>query len=386
MDALESNQTVKHFLLGNNVIGPRGAERISRFMHQYPDRIETWYLGGNCINAEAFSNLVDGWVQSNTVHSVWLKRNPLTAKAAPDVFRLVSQCKNLRTLDLDQTELSNEGTTWLFNSLVKFLSDETNSTPSLENIYLNGDGLSTTACKAINAYLLHPRCKLVSLFISNNPIGDDGLVALTNRLRSNKTLQRLTLKSCGLKDVRLAEFLNEVQHHPSLQSLDLSQSYITPDTGTRFNHFTDAIVPALISLIECSSSLKVLTLHQTYITHQKITNIILPAASKSNLLYFICNSVLVWSGGSALKERSREAKQELHRSLEERLRAVYGNDVTLDSFERSDLRWWRNTRDARFTDSVYRNRDAGLALRGQLVIKKFWDTTQWDEMKKTIQA
>lgn len=62
--------------------------------------METWYLAGNCIDTASFSILVDSMVKSPAITNVWLKRNPLGSAAADDVFRLITQTPNLRTLDL----------------------------------------------------------------------------------------------------------------------------------------------------------------------------------------------------------------------------------------------------------------------------------------------
>jgi len=81
MANLEKNTFVRHFLLGNNVIGPLGAREITDFVRKYPNNIETWYLAGNCIDLAAFQRLVLAWTQSTAVTNIWLKRNPLRPKA-----------------------------------------------------------------------------------------------------------------------------------------------------------------------------------------------------------------------------------------------------------------------------------------------------------------
>jgi len=41
MAALEKNNFVKHFLLGNNMISPLGARSIAEFVSDHPNKIET---------------------------------------------------------------------------------------------------------------------------------------------------------------------------------------------------------------------------------------------------------------------------------------------------------------------------------------------------------
>jgi hypothetical protein len=117
INSSKTNTFVTHFLLGNNIIGPYGAKCFAGFLQEFPDRMDTWYLAGNCIDAASFKILVDEWVKSVSVTNIWLKRNPLTHAATDDLFRLSTQCANLRTLDLAQTELGDAGITDLFSKL-----------------------------------------------------------------------------------------------------------------------------------------------------------------------------------------------------------------------------------------------------------------------------
>ena len=58
MTSLRENAFVRHFLLGNNMIGPLGAKIIARWVIDHPDNVETWYLAGNCISLEGLQRLV----------------------------------------------------------------------------------------------------------------------------------------------------------------------------------------------------------------------------------------------------------------------------------------------------------------------------------------
>ena len=89
MTSLETNPFVRHFLLGNNLIGPAGAMRIAQFLSQHK-RIETWYLAGNCIDAKSFKLLVDGFVSSPAITNIWLKRNPLGPGSASSLHYLIT--------------------------------------------------------------------------------------------------------------------------------------------------------------------------------------------------------------------------------------------------------------------------------------------------------
>ncbi|KAK3062239.1 hypothetical protein LTS18_004544 [Coniosporium uncinatum] len=57
MDTLDTNSSVRHFLLGNNIISNRGARRIARFIREHPGRMETCYLAGNHIKDNGLKDI-----------------------------------------------------------------------------------------------------------------------------------------------------------------------------------------------------------------------------------------------------------------------------------------------------------------------------------------
>lgn len=229
MAALRTNTFVRHFLLGNNVIGPVGAKEIAAYITYRPDQIETWYLAGNCIDTDSCSLLVEAMIKSRVITNVWLKRNPLLPGSVPALYRLLIQSSKLRTLDLDQTELGDAGVAQLFSLLA-----DHNRPIALRHMYMNATGISAAACTQISNYLEAPSCRLKSLYMSNNPIGDP-VSLLAPGVQACRTLQRVSLQSCGLKSVAANELISACISHPTIRMLDVGQAYATEDLGMRFN-------------------------------------------------------------------------------------------------------------------------------------------------------
>lgn len=229
MESLRTNTFITHFLLGNNIIGPYGAQCIADFVQQFPNRMDTWYLAGNCIDAPSLEILVNAWAQSTSTTNIWLKRNPLGPSAADYLFRLVAKTANLRTLDLDQTELGDAGVTQLFERLVKY-----NKPIALRHLYMSAIGVGVKAATAIGDYLATAHCKLESLYLTNNPLGDNGIVALAHGLKSNRSLTRLALGSAGLNDAGTIALCEAIEQNPSIVTLNIGQSYSTEDLGSRY--------------------------------------------------------------------------------------------------------------------------------------------------------
>jgi Ran GTPase-activating protein (RanGAP) involved in mRNA processing and transport len=233
MESLRTNTFITHFLLGNNIIGPHGAKCIADFLKEFPDRMDTWYLAGNCIDSASLKILVDEWVKSTSVTNIWLKRNPLMPDSANDLFRLITQTENLRTLDLDQTELGDAGVAELFTKLAQHVPEKP---ISLRHIYLNANGIGLKAATAMGQFLASPHCTLDAVYETNNPIGNDGVAALAAGLKQNKSLTRLTLASTGLGDDGAIALCEALKNHPTMAVLELSQHFATPDLNSRYVH------------------------------------------------------------------------------------------------------------------------------------------------------
>lgn len=369
--SLESNNFVRHFLLGNNIIGPAGARAISNFVDSYPNRMETWYLAGNCIDTRSFCTLTRSWAKSDIITNLWLKRNPLGPQAVPALCNLIRVSPVLRTLDLDQTELSDTGVAQLFTHLLQIAPHHPDL--PLRTIYLNSTGISTAACTAIARFLALPSCRLESLYMSNNPVGTAGLLALSPALATNTSLTRLCLSSCGLSHKGAAALFRALAEHRKLSYLDVGQSFATADLGSRYNYFQDSqrLEDSIIRFIAKTSGLKGLNLGTTAFSHDTIENLA-AAVMRSNLVYYDARSAHPNPAGANVRRQRTSSALRSH--LMDNVRRTYPDfkGRHYSDFEQSELRWVRSPKDVRFIDSVYRNRDMAAARRQQMVLKKLW--------------
>ena len=359
MASLEHNTFVRHFLLGNNMVGLAGARAIAEFVYKHPDKIETWYLAGNCIDLFGFECLVLAWTRSTSITNIWLKRNPLGPNSSAALFELITKSPNLRTLDLDLTELGDKGVARLFTLLANYQSG---SLP-LRHIYLNAVGIGGSACTAIAHYLSSSHCELDSLYMSCNPIGDAGTIALAQGLPSNSSLSRLSMSSCGLKSTGANHLLRALHHHPRLMTLNLGQNFATEDVGARYNWLDDGVVDGLRSLVRDSQTLKMLDLGSTAMTP--------PAFAELGLEVGKSQSLVVFEAKSVCGKLNSEVKLLVNNRIKNNVQHFCGRDMT--HFEQEEKRWLISPRDVRLIDSMYRNRDTGLARRGLLRLKKTWE-------------
>ncbi|KAF2240083.1 RNI-like protein [Viridothelium virens] len=407
MDSLHSNDFIRHFLLGNNIIGPSGTKEVASFIRDHPNKIETWYLAGNCINESSFKSLVNSLVTSETITNVWLKRNPLGPWSAHDIFRLITQTPNLRTLDLDQTELGDAGVATIFKELSAFAEANPIKPLPLRHLYLNANGIGASAAAEISRFLGVASCALESLYLSNNPLGDAGINALSSQLSTNSSLRRLSLQSIGLKDSGAISLFTSLTPHPNLRTLDVSQNSATEDLNSRYNYLTASVVPTLVSLISHSPHLEYLDLGSTAIppTPDAVVNrswalacmtpvsegsdeslaesagglarLFLAVSYSKTLLHFSARSILPTSkgfgdstNGMCMRRLEERAGKRLAQNV---ARRFAGMSYVL--FVEEERRWLLSPEDVRKVDSVYRDRDAGAARTGEMALEKVWGGT-----------
>lgn len=364
MESLESNHKIRHFLLGNNAISTTGAKSIAEFISKYPDRMETWYLAGCHITRHGLSLLAPSMLKSKSITNLWFKRNPFGPNSSGILAELVLKTQNLRTLDLETTELGDEG-------VYQFITSITGKPSSLRHIYLNANGIGEKACESIGKYLAHPSCLLESLFLSTNPIGDAGMQLLAPGLSKSKTLKRFTCASSGLTSKGLAYFADTVTSNDAtapLMTLDLGSSQTTIAHGLKYNYFDEACVPALQKLM-LLPTLHYLDLERCAFSANGLQSLH-DTATTSNLVYFNVQRVHLQNPetnpdtGIAVKTCSLGLRNALVKNQQK----FYPNIKEYAAFITSEeFRFLRNIEDVRKIDSMYRTRNKREAVPNEQV-------------------
>ncbi|MCJ1293455.1 hypothetical protein MMC34_005010 [Xylographa carneopallida] len=393
MPCLDTNEQVRHFVVGNNLMGHVGATSIAAFVRAHPLRMETWYVAGNCLDAHGLRLLAAAWAASPVITNLWLKRNPLGPAALPALREILTHVTKLRTLDLDQTELGDDAVRQLFLFLAEKSTAANSDGPlALKNLYLNANGIG-----AIAAYLGSPACGLESLYLSSNPLGTRGVLALCNisnddddddngpstttssrSLAHNRSLVRLCLPSCGLTNASVVPLLQALTRHPTLTYLDLGQSYATTDLGARYNVLSgsspssDPLLATLTAFIARTPTLHFLNLGTTALAHSALETLSHAVRASSSILAYVARSALPSLKSDTLQRRVRERKlrEHLWANVRRRWGAIFGS---YEEWEAEELRWVRSPRDVRLIDSVSRNREAGVARRGGGGWRKGWE-------------
>ncbi|KAJ7106650.1 hypothetical protein C8R44DRAFT_325921 [Mycena epipterygia] len=354
LDALDNNTVVTQVLLGNNVISATGARRLAKFIAEHPDRIETWYLAGNHLRAPGFQLLVDAMVKSPRITNVWFKRNPLTPDSIDNIIRLITQTPNLRTLDLQNTELGDDG-------VARMIVAITGKDLPLRNLYVNCNGIGKKAAVAIAGYLAHPACKLESLYVASNPIGDAGAFPLAEALKSNGSLLRLNMCSTGLTSTGISALCTALSTHPRILSVDFASANNTRVFGQRYNNIADRAIPHITSLMQ-NPTMRHVDLGRTAFSAAGL-EAVLAAVADSNLCEF--------QAFRKLEPRAaRPCLLATRKALEANVKTFYPAEESYESFSAGlGARFLYSPTDVRLTDSVYRTRDN----RDKEEVPQFWD-------------
>ncbi len=390
------------------MIGLAGAGVLAQWTLNNPGNIETWYLAGNSIDAKGLQRLVGAWIFADNITNIWLRQNPLGPESAYMLSILIKNSPKLRTLDLDQTELGDQGVTELFGALLPLQTESGldvkipvpspnsdlektyratslnpiwikkracgeevplqtvyppiiinvdeftyKSTVALRNIYLNAVGAGGKACWSIGLYLSHSLCPIESLYLCNNPLGHAGAIALAKGLASNQSLLRLNLASCGLKNKGLIAILEALKAHPQLRSLGMPQSYVTSELGSRYNFFDDGVKDALKAfIVNGPKTLRLFDLGDTAMSVPAIESLAADVTRSDSLVVFYAESI----HGNGDKEVLARMK----RKLDGNRQHLYGMDEA--AFSKTERRWLMDPKHTDIINSACFNRDDGTTL------------------------
>jgi uncharacterized protein (DUF924 family)/Ran GTPase-activating protein (RanGAP) involved in mRNA processing and transport len=248
LEALRPNQRIDRVLLGNNVIGPDGAEAIAQFVRAGHGRVRVWYVAGNEFDAASVAPLCDAISAAPGVDGLWLKRNPLGPAGAEPVARSIRQGA-LETLDLVNTGLLDAGAAQVIDAL--------RDNASLRHLYLGTNGLTAAVGPALGRYLAEVD-RLHSLFVDCNRLGDEGVAALAEGLAHSRTLRRLSLASNRIGPAGVRALAEALRDHPSLVSLNLGWTRATSAVREAGNRIGDEGCVALAELLRHNAVLRAL--------------------------------------------------------------------------------------------------------------------------------
>jgi NLR family CARD domain-containing protein 3 len=342
MDSIKDNPFVRHFLLGNNIIGLTGATSIANFiLSDHVPKIVTWYLAGNRIDAQGIELIANALAQNTDANALWLKRNPIKTGAI-HLGNMLRQNTSLKILDLDNTGLLDDGVRDLFAGL------EHNTT--LEHLYISANGITNEGCKHIAKYFDQQVAKgtrgLVSLWIAINRISDDGVITLMNSLKNYKFLKRLNLGSNRITHIGAKHVFDTYVNDPNLIMLDLGYYKSTLDLGEMPNNLGSEGADLAAAFLRQNKSVQYFSIMNNYLTVEDLDKIC-DAVEENDVILMVAETQY------GVKTRL-DALIKLKTKLSSNIQNTF--QMTYDEFIKNPIRFLKHTEDVQFIDSDYRNK------------------------------
>lgn len=342
VDSVRNNSHVEHFLLGNNIVGDQGAEKIASLMeNDQISPIKTYYLAGNCFTAQGASLLANALSTNTQVESLWLKRNPLKVEGVAEIARMLETNQSIKILDLVNVGMLDEGVKILFESL--------RQNHSLESLYIDANGITEEGANYIADYFewlkAEKRKGLTSLFMAVNRLGNEGAAKIANAIAGYPYLTCLDLSSNRIQNDGLKVLLDKCQALPNLRYLGIGLYKSTSDMGELPNYFDGIGADLIADFIANNKTVQILGLRDTNIRDGGFEIIAKALESNVSLMeleyhqfrYFIPETIL------------SQIETFLTRNIQQQL------GVSMAEFRHTIKREIKHTNQIRFIDSIYRN-------------------------------
>ena len=163
-----------------------------------------------------------------------------------------------------------------------------------------------------------------------------------------------------------------------------SPSYSTKDLASHFNYIGDGATEAISKFIRLTPNVRLLDLSYTALSYKAIEEITVHGVLKSTSLCSLSISTvneprpvtLDNTEAEKAERRARTSRKRLRTRIKKRLETnieEHYPGMSVEKFHADEVRWLKGPKeDLRKIDSVYRNRDAGLARRGLKTLEKWW--------------
>jgi Ran GTPase-activating protein (RanGAP) involved in mRNA processing and transport len=350
-------------------IGDTGLQVLANYLATNPTLTDL-DLTGNKITDNGIKILIKALTTNNTLRNLDLRRNNLGDQGAHIIAAFLQNNNTLQRL-LIGGQISIEGMRSVIKALatnktliglfldslgdeeVELLVNMMLFNPILQE--LNLGGVTSQGAKLLAKLLADSNTRLTHLDLSYNKLGDEGVIAIAQTLRKNKTLTSLDLTDTNISDQAALAIIEALAHNTTLTQLYLSNDDITDKTAL-----------ALAEYLRNNHSLT-----RLYFVCYGMTNkgviALLEALTNNNTLK-----------EAAINSRNIEATKELITALEKFLatnNTIANLGITIDFREKNVP----IILEIRFLNALYNNH----IIYDGLVVS--WNTKEFRNIEKMIQ-
>ena len=344
VDSIKNNANVKHFLLGNNIVGDEGASKIAALIEsESSPAIKTYYLAGNCFTAKGAAKLGNALQQDRVVESLWLKRNPLKIEGVRQIAQMLEVNQALRTLDLVNVGMLDAGTKILFDSL--------KHNRSLRTLYIDANGIGVEGARYIADYFEYlkqtKQVGLSGLFMAMNRLGDEGVKIIAKSISDYPHLQRLDFSSNRIQNSGLAVLLEQINTLPQLIYLGIGLYKSTSNLCELPNYFDGEGAEIIAEFLQTNKTVRAMEIKDVNFRDGGLSAIA-EALEQNTTLLDLSYAQFQYS---IPKTVTAKIAHYLARNIKQQL----GMEVS--EFRRTQLREIKHTDRIGFIDSIYRNQN-----------------------------
>jgi Ran GTPase-activating protein (RanGAP) involved in mRNA processing and transport len=285
-DAVKTNDSIQHILLGNNPIGDPGAEIIGKFIRE--NRIKSWYICACDFTADGIQMICDALncVQTtvdqldskqNMVESLWLKRNPLTPQGIRCIAEMIRTNNSIKILDLSSTGMLDEGCGYLFDAL--------KHNRTLESLYIGCNGITIEGARSIAEYFnhlsQHDLQGITNLYIDVNRLDDQGTEIICDAITTVNQIKRISFGSNRMSHIGAKKIFDTFAESKQLIFLDIGTCKSTPKVRELPNNIGDQGVEHIIEFLKMNQSVQLFNIRHIGLTPTGLD--VLDMAFKNNL-------------------------------------------------------------------------------------------------------
>ena len=234
--------------LSHNMIGDSGIRQITDSLKENNFSLKTLDLSHNCLTSNSGYYLGELLFLNKSLEKLFLSGNNIIEMGLHSLLNILcNNNKSLKTFDISNNKLLRSDLTYIANLVSKnniletlnvsnnkfendslnLLSESLNFNKSLRILYMNQVNLTEDSCPYFFQHL--NETILEELYMDNNFLKEIGGILLSNIIKYNKTLIRLSLKKCELNDIALSCITKALESNMKLQLLNLDDNKISEE-------------------------------------------------------------------------------------------------------------------------------------------------------------
>ena len=214
---LKFKHSVENFLCTNYGMGDAKAIALSEALQDMPF-IKTLDLAYNRLTNKSVPKVLDACMSAKLMN-LNLAGNRVDVPGAHSLVKFLVDCNTLRSLVLDDCEISDEDLGILLPGLVKKDGES-----GVGNLSLVSNQITGIGGKQLGELFDNPGCTLEKLNLSNNFLKSEGAVAFGKGLANNKKLREINLHMNRIGDEGTMAIASSLLTNASLTSLNLEHN------------------------------------------------------------------------------------------------------------------------------------------------------------------